>query len=380
MIYLNNAATSYPKPEPVLEGIAARAADVVVEWTRVGSEERGDDPLTDCRKALAGLFKVENHCRIIFTSGATESLNMAIFGLELNQDHVISTVTEHNSVLRPLKLLESQGRITLSLAPSDDSGFVHPVDIQALIRPETRVVIVNHCSNVTGARQNLPAIGKICRVAGCLFIVDAAQSAGSFDIDILRDGIDMVAFTGHKNLGGIAGSGGLYIGERVRLEPLKVGGTGIKSDLLVQPPGFPIHYECGTPNHIGICAMRDGIEFIQKTGMQQIHDQVTTLIKRLYDGLKDLPNIQIYGCSAIESGGHLFTLNISGLDPADLGYILLHSFGIMTRAGLHCAPLIHQALGSYPAGSVRISPSYFTTVTEIDQVVEAVTIIAKNYQ
>jgi len=372
MIYLNNAATSFPKPPEVIRAVQHCMETIPFHSDRIGFARQEENVSQSCREKLAKLFNARTPLEIIFASGATEALNLALFGMDLTGGHVITTTTEHNSVLRPLKTLEQKGRISLSIVDCDNLGYVNPIEISNALRENTRLVVVNHCSNVTGAVQDLKSIAAFAHEASALFLVDASQSAGAIDIDVQEDQIDIMAFAGHKSLYGIAGIGGLFLREGIELSPLKVGGTGIRSDLMYQPEGRPIYYEAGSPNIVGIAALQAGVEFIMKTGIETIQRAKRRHMTRIVQELKGQAPIHFYGdIEAADFDGPL-SINLDGIAPADAGYCLEESFGVITRSGLHCAPLIHKSLGSYPAGSVRISPSYFTTDEQIQQSIAAI--------
>lgn len=372
MIYLNNAATSFPKPKEVTAAINDYLQFPPFHSGRVGFEMQAEDVITACRQKLAQLFNADNSDNIIFTSGATESLNLAILGLNLVGSHVITTAIEHNSVLRPLKTLERDGDIELAIVDCDQYGFVKPSDIADRIKRNTKAIIVNHCSNVTGSVLDLKNISDIAHSVNAFFIVDASQSAGVVPIDVHADGIDILAFAGHKSLYGIPGIGGLYLREGLRPKPLKVGGTGIRSDLLYQPEEIPMFYEAGTRNMPGIVALNAGVDFILRTGIDQIQETKLRHTRRIIKEFDGNPDIILHNRNDLDNPSTVLSLNIRGMDPADVGYILENSFHIIVRSGLHCAPLIHKALGSYPKGSFRISPSYFTTHEEINVLIEAI--------
>ena len=270
MIYLNNAATSYPKPREVNAAISSYLNEMPFHASRVGFEMQQVNIVDSCRDKLATLFNVENPRQIVFTSGSTESLNLAILGLSFNECHVITTSIEHNSVLRPLKTLEREGVITLSIVACDEAGYVNPQKIAHAIQKNTKLIVVNHSSNVTGTVLDIKTISRIARSHGIVLLVDASQSAGCVPIDVQQWDIDMLAFTGHKSLYGIPGIGGLYIREGIVLNPLKVGGTGVRSDLLYQPEEMPLYYEAGTQNVPGIVSLDAGVAFILRTRIDRI--------------------------------------------------------------------------------------------------------------
>ncbi|MBN1435697.1 MAG: aminotransferase class V-fold PLP-dependent enzyme [Sedimentisphaerales bacterium] len=374
MIYLNNAASSFPKPKGVIEAADTNLKTPPFHSGRVGFELQSEDTIELCRQNLARLFNVDNPQSIVFTSGATESLNLAIKGARLEGGHVITTAIEHNSILRPLTTLKEVGLIELTIVDCDSNGYVNPQSIADQIRDETKAIIVNHCSNVTGTALDLKAISDIARAAGVLFIVDASQSAGVIPIDLSSCAIDLLAFAGHKSLYGIPGIGGLYITEKMQLElePLKVGGTGIRSDLLTQPKEMPLYYEAGTLNTTAIAALNAGVEYVLSTGVENIYNARKNLCGRILTQFAQMQQIVVYGNKNPNESTGLLSFNIKDMPPADTGYILENSFDIIIRSGLHCAPLIHKALGSYPQGSIRVSPSVFNTDQEIECFIDAI--------
>jgi len=376
MIYLNNGATSYPKPQEVINSVINYMNSLPLSPYRTGFDGGDEQVISSCRKKLCTLFNAKEPENIVFTSGATEALNLAIFGLPLKNSHVITTVIEHNSVLRPLKHLERDGIITLSVVKCNGYGLVEPSDIEKEIRENTEVIIINHCSNVTGEVLDLMAISEIAHKKNIIFIVDASQSAGHMVIDVTECNIDMLAFTGHKALYGLPGTGGLYIKKGTGLRPLKFGGTGIKSELLYQPEERPLYYESGTQNLPGIVSLNAGLDFILQRGIEEIKKKEEKLMEKLISELVTIPQIIMYGDHDRINKGPLLSFNIKNMKPEDTGYILEQSFGIIVRAGLHCAPLIHKSLGSFPYGSVRVSPSYFTDFRDIDCFIQAVKEIA----
>jgi len=375
MIYLNNAATSFPKPAQVIKSVNNCLKNPIIHAARTGLEREKEDVIYLCRENLAKLFNIADPLHIIFTSGSTEALNLAIFGLELRKTHVITTATEHNSVLRPLVLLKKQGHIELTIVECDAAAFVSPDKVTEAVRTNTGLIVVNHTSNVTGTVQDIQRLAEIAHGCGALILVDASQSAGSIPIDFDGWEIDLMAFTGHKSLYGIQGVGGLCIREGVDLKPLKVGGTGIYSELLEQPKGFPIHYESGTQNTPGIVSILSGTDFIFRKGMKKIHSYKSGLVRKMISELKDITNIKIY--NNYENSSYTnFCFNIEGMVPEEVGYILDESFDIVVRTGLHCAPLLLRPLGVAPWGTVRASPSFFTTEKENDIFINAVKEIA----
>ncbi len=370
MIYLNNAATSFPKPSSVHQAVIEYLQNPPLQQERMGYSKSSSDRVWKCREKLAKFFGTQHPERIIFTSGSTEALNLAIFGLDLQSGHVITTAIEHNSVIRPLKKLEYSHIIELTIVPCDSAGYVDPADIAQAIRPNTKAIVFNHCSNVTGSCINISSVTEIANAKKIPVLVDVSQSAGTLAIDIEKDHIDLLAFTGHKSLYGLPGIGGLYIAPEIHLKPLKVGGTGIKSELLEQPQDMPIYYESGTLNLPGIVSLAAGIDFVMEQGIEEIHHRKYTLIRLLYEELARMPEVRLIGNLSQEPT--LLSFQIQGKEPGDVAYMLDTCFDIAVRSGLHCAPLIHQALGTYPRGSIRASPSYFTTEEEIMTLIHAI--------
>lgn len=376
-IYLNNTATSYPKPKEVLEAVKECINSPPMGHGR-GSFERDDDDLEyACRSALAKLFNAEDPNSMVFTSGATEALNLGIQGLDLNNSHVITTNTEHNSVFRPLHRMEKEGTIELSIAECNSQGVLDPHSIEELIQKNTKLIVVNHCSNVTGIVNDIDTISDIAHRNNCYILVDAAQSAGSIPIDVQKSNIDLLAFTGHKSLYGLPGIGGLYIRKNLIIRPIKVGGTGIKSALLLQPEDIPTYYESGTPNVPGIVSLFAGVKFIFKTGIENIHKRKDELYKRLIFEANKIPNVKIYNVPKGIKCSQICSFNINNTHPLEAGYMLEDFHGITVRSGLHCAPLVHKSIGTYPEGTVRASLSYFTTNEEIDHLLKALKDVAR---
>lgn len=376
-IYLNNAATTYPKPNQVIKSVSALLYAPPLHHARTGFNSASADIVDKCRRQLALFFNAPDARCIVFSSGATESLNLAINGLNLDGKHVITTTVDHNSVLRPLKTMERAGRINLSIVQCDGYGFVSPEHIRKAITPNTGAVVINHCSNVTGIINDIEAIGMITRRHGIPFVVDASQSAGVYPVDVRKANIDILIFTGHKSLFGIQGIGGAYIREGLTLRPLKVGGTGVRSDYLYQPETLPMYYEAGTQNLPGICSLYEGVQYIQKTGLNHIRNKKEENVLKIRRHLAHIKNVAFFPGEECECKTAIFCFTIKGMDPADIGYILENNFGIVVRSGLHCAPLIHKHIGTFPKGSVRISPSHFTSNDEIEIFADAMRQIIK---
>ncbi len=372
-IYLDNAATSFPKPPRVYErlreylerygGCPGRGSYRMAKETEAVLEET--------RALLAELFGVQEPRRMIFTVNATDALNMAIKGTIVPGDHVVTTVLEHNSVMRPLNRLERKGLIQMTRVGVSREGRIDPADIRKALTARTTLVAVIHGSNVTGALQPIEAIGPIVRDHGALFLVDAAQTAGAVPIDIEAASIDLLAFPGHKALLGLPGTGGLYVGPRARLTPWREGGTGVLSELPLQPEELPYNLEAGSPNTLGLAGLRESIQFILQYGVKWIRAHDLSLTRRLLDGLRIDERFRVYGPPALEHRVAVVAVNVVGCSPAVVAEFLDQTHGIAVRAGLHCAPGVHQALGTFPEGTIRISPGYFTKDADIDLCLEA---------
>ena len=373
IIYLDNAATSFPKPMRVYErlreylerygGCPGRGSYQMAKETEAMIEET--------RGLLAELFGVQEPRQIVFTLNATDALNMAIKGTVAPGDHVVTTVLEHNSVMRPLNRLEHKGLIQVTRVGVSGQGLVDPTDIRKALTARTKLVAVIHGSNVTGALQPIEEIGLMVRAHSALFLVDAAQTAGAVPIDVEAACIDLLAFPGHKALLGLSGTGGLYVGPRAQLTPWREGGTGAFSELPLQPEEFPYAFEAGSPNTLGLAGLRESIQFILQYGVRWVRSHELSLTKRLLDGLRTDERIRVYGPSSLEHRVAVVSVNVAGYSPAAVAEFLDQTGGIAVRAGLHCAPGAHQALGTFPEGTIRISPGYFTKDSEIDLCLEA---------
>jgi cysteine desulfurase family protein len=376
MVYVNNAATSFPKPAEVHAAVLQWMCSVPGGSARDGSNAAAADLVADTRAAAAALLGVTSPTDVFFTSGATASLNTVIRGLPLAGRHVVTTAAEHNSMLRPLVRLQQSAGTRLSIVDGDADGHVPAEAIAAALRDDTALVAVTHCSNVTGAMTDVAAVTGAAHARGALVLVDASQSAGAHAVDVGGWGADFVACAGHKSLFGLPGTGLLYVRPGVEVEPLATGGTGIWSDRLEHPVERPLRHEAGTPNLPGIAALRAGIAFVQRTGPDTIRARVAGLVDRAWRRLADHPAIRVLGRSR-HADGRLLCLSVAGTDPGDAAYVLDHAYGIIVRAGLHCAPLVHRSLGTHPAGTLRISPSWFTTEDEMEAVADAVIDIAQ---
>lgn len=379
MIYLDNAATTAYKPECVIDAVANA-------MRTMGNSSRGthETSLTasrvifGARLKLAEFFGAESPENVIFTTNATESLNIAIRGVVEEGDHVITTELEHNSVLRPLYLLEREKNVSLSFLKADEEGRIDLAEIEGLIRPETRAIVTTHASNLTGNMVDIAAVAEIAHRFGLICIVDASQTAGCKPLDVKSMGIDLLCVTGHKGLMGPQGTGALIIGSDVYVRPFKVGGTGVQSYSTTQPDELPTRLEAGTLNGHGIAGLSAAVDFINETGLEKIDAHEQALMKRFVDGVSGVPGVKIYGDFETPRAA-IVCLNIRDLDSGQVSDALALDYGIATRPGAHCAPLMHKALGTVSQGAVRFSFSYFNTEAEIDLAVKAVMEIAENY-
>ncbi len=381
MIYFDNAATSWPKPPEVKEAMVRFMDEVGANPGRSGHRLSIEAAriLYEAREALSKLFNVKDPSRIVFTLNATESINLALKGLLRTGDHVLTSSMEHNSVMRPLRELEKRG-VTLHIVPCSPKGELDPEEVKREIRSQTKMIVLNHASNVTGTLLPVPEIGKIARDHGILFFVDAAQTAGAYPIDMESDGIDLLAFTGHKSLYGPQGTGGLAIGEKVKIQdltPLKQGGTGSRSEFEEQPDFLPDRYESGTPNAVGIAGLLAGVSFVMKKGVAFVRQYETQLIGKLTEGLQEVPGILLYGPQNPAEKMATLSFNLKNLAPSEVASRLEDESGILCRPGLHCAPSVHKTIGTFPEGTVRFSLGCFNTLEEIHKVLETIDRIAR---
>lgn len=377
MIYLDNAATTMTKPPCVVEAVT-RAL------TSLGNASRGaHDGALDTsrllyrtRRKLAALFGCPKSEQVIFTNNSTEALNIAIRGTLRAGDHAITTALEHNSVLRPLYLLNRARGVELSVVQADQRGCVDYREFERLIRRNTRAIVCTHASNLTGNMLDIARIGEIARSRGLLLILDASQTAGAAPIDMAASGISLLCFTGHKSMMGPQGTGGLCVNGDIEIEPFKVGGTGVQSFLETQPREYPTRLEAGTLNGHGIAGLSAAVDFIHATGIDAIHAREAGLARRFYEAVSALPGIRIYGDFSGWDRCPIVALNVRDVDSALVSDALARDYGIATRAGAHCAPLMHRALGTEAQGAVRFSFGWFNTVEDVDAAIEAVREIA----
>jgi cysteine desulfurase family protein len=378
MIYLDNAATTLQKPPEVAEAVVRALGSL-------GNPGRGAHrgaldaarSVYTARETLTGFFGGKNPERLAFTANATEALNIAIRGLFRPGDHLISTVCEHNSVLRPLYLLEKEG-IETTFVPADRQGLLDYDALERAVRPNTRAVILTHASNLTGNLTDLERVAAVTRRHGLLLVVDASQTAGAVPIDVEKMSIDILCFTGHKSLLGPQGTGGLYVREGVEIRPFKVGGSGIRSYDRAHPAQMPTALEAGTLNTHGIAGLCAAVGWLQRTGVENVRAHEQRLVRRFVDGVSGLPGIKLYGNPDLSRRVGIVSLNIGTLDSAEVSDWLYEDYGICVRAGAHCAPRMHEALGTVGQGAVRFSFSCFTTEEEVDQAITALREIAED--
>lgn len=371
MIYLDNAATTFPKPNEVYKEVDKCLRTYCANPGR-GSHNMSlqcEMKIFNCREMLAKLFNIDDPLRIIFTSNTTESLNIAIKGILKPNDHVITTMIEHNSVLRPLYSLKKHG-IETTFLPVNLKGYLNLSDIKKAVKSNTKALIVNHGSNVLGTIQDIGAIGKLAKSLGLIFIVDAAQTAGYCDIDVKKMNIDLLAFPGHKSLLGLQGIGGLYINNGLTLSSLKEGGTGSNSESMIQPELYPDKMESGTLNTPGIVGLNEGVSFILNKGIDKIRNHEIQLMEYLTSELKKLSYIKLYGETSPNLKTPVLSFNMERFDSAEIGEAL-NKKEIYLRTSYHCAPLIHKIIGTEGMGTVRISPGYFNTFNDIEALINS---------
>lgn len=386
MIYLDNAATSCYKPEGVYAAVQDALLNASGNPGRSGHKLslRAGSIVSDTRMALARMFHAESAANFAFCMNATDALNMAIMGImlkyqdDLSDCHIITSSIEHNSVARPVEYLREKG-VDITIVQADIDNGVDPEEVRAAICGNTRLVVINHISNVTGTVNDIGQIGRVCREKGIPFLVDASQSAGFTPIDVQEMHIDLLAFPGHKSLMGPQGTGALYIRPGLVLEPLKRGGTGSHSQMLTQPDSIPDRYESGTVNVPGIAGLGAGIRFILSEGIDAINEKETQLAEKIISGLAEIEGVTIYAPSTGKQRGSVVSFTIDGMDPQDVAMILDEEFDIAVRSGLHCAPYAHRMLGTLETGgTVRVSPGYDNSDKDVDTFIEAIRAIAQS--
>jgi len=381
MAYLDNAATSYPKPECVYTAMDDFYRRHGVNPGRTGADAavEAGDVLEATRADLSAFFNnpARDEHRLVFMSNATDSLNTCIQGFCRPGDHVVSTHLEHNSVLRPLHEMANRGLITFDLAPFDADGFVDPQTVAGLIRPETRLVAMTHGSNVIGTVQDVGAVGAICRERGVTFLVDAAQTAGCVPIDMEEMAIDMLAFTGHKSLMGPVGIGGVAVGPDVELTSTRWGGTGVRSRQLTHLESYPYRLEAGTLNTLGIAGLRAGLSWILERGLGDIAAHERRLTARLIDGFAELPGLILHCAGADEHHTPVISVTLEGMSPEEIGQRLDVDHGVLIRTGLQCAPLAHAGIGTGDLGTARFSLGPLNVENDVDRALAAMTELAQ---
>lgn len=376
MIYLDNAATTFPKPESVYRDMDDCMRNYCANPGRAGHKlaMMSARAVSDCRDAVAKLFNIKDSMDVVFTFNATDSLNLAIKGFLNPGDHVVTTTMEHNSVLRPIMELEKIG-VEHTFVQADSEGGISPVDIEKAIKPNTKLIVTTHASNVVGTLVDIKAIGMIAHDHDIAYLVDASQSAGVYDIDVEDQHIDMLALPGHKGLLGPQGTGVLYVNPKIRLKSMREGGTGSRSEEIVQPDLYPDKYESGTHNTPGLVGLKAGVEFILSTGIEKIRSHEEELTQYFIDELSKISKVKIYGPMDAKKRAAVVSISIEGLDSSEVSFILDRTYGIETRPGIHCAPLAHKTLGTIEEGTVRFSIGYFNTKEEIDSTIEAINYI-----
>ncbi len=379
LIYLDNAATTFPKPEVVYQYMNDFYRNHGVNPGRSGFDAaiEAEEVIFNTRKLLTQLFHGDDPNRLTFSYNASDSLNLVIQGLAETGDHVVTTTLEHNSVLRPLHHLAMNHVIDVQHIPFNQFGFIDPDDIRKAIGPKTKMVVINHCSNVIGTIQPLAEIGAICKDKGVIMVVDASQSAGALPIDMKAMGVDVLVFTGHKCLMGPTGIGGSYIQEGVPIRQTRYGGTGVRSAQRTHLEEYPYRLECGTLNIIGIAGIKAGVEWVKEQGMDNLHHQEMELWKRLKEGLEQIDKVKLYCADSEERHNPVLSFNIEGFEAGDVGTMLDVDYNIACRTGLHCAPLVHETIGTDKIhGTVRLSIGPFNTSEHIEAAIQAVKEIA----
>lgn len=376
MIYMDSSATSFLKPE----GVAQAVYEAI---KTMGNAGRGAHAATlnasrviyGTRELLAELFGIRNPSRIAFTGNATEALNIAVNGIAKPGDHIITTACEHNSVLRPLYRKAAEG-VELTILSADRKGLLNYEDLKKELRPNTKAVVITHASNLTGNVTDIKKVSEFTKKHGLFLVVDASQTAGTIPINVGEMGIDVLCFTGHKGLMGPQGTGGIYVRDGLKLEPWKTGGSGVHSFSREHPSDMPAALEAGTLNGHGIAGLKTALEFLKDVGIEEIHRKEDALARRFVDGIRCFSEVILYGDIDAELRAPIVTLNIGDMDSSMVCEILEEDYGICVRAGAHCAPLMHEALGTAVGGAVRFSFSYFNTEKEVDQAIEAIREIA----
>ncbi len=373
VIYLDNAATSWPKPPEMMEAMIAYNDNIGASAGR-GAYRRAVDSariIFNLREALAKLFNLPASERVIFTFNCTEGLNTVLWGLLAEGDHCLISSMEHNSVIRPMRALAKYRRVEFDIVPADGSGLVDAQGYKKAIKPNTKLLVLVHGSNVAGTVQPVAEVGRIAKEAGVHYLVDAAQTAGAMPIDVQAENIEMLAFPGHKALMGPLGTGGLYIAPTVELRPLYQGGTGTHSYMEEQPEFMPDRFESGSHNALGLAGFLASVGFIARKGVEEIRNHRLALTEKMIEGVSRIPGVNYHGNRKTELQNGVISLTFDGADVGRMGERLDKEFGIMVRTGLHCAPLAHKTLGTMETGTVRFSVGVFNTPEQIDAVIDA---------
>lgn len=380
MIYLDNAATTFPKPDVVYDAVMDCMKNYCANPGRAGHRLslRAGREIYDTRENLAKLFNIDNPMNIIFTSNATESLNLAIKGLLKTGDHVITTSMEHNSVIRPIMALEKIG-VENTIIDCNEEGFLDINDLEKAIKPNTKLIVTTHASNVFGTLIDIKEVGLVAKKNNITYLVDASQTAGVYDIDVKNMNIDILATAGHKSLLGPQGVGILYIKEGIDLDTLKEGGTGSQSEYLFQPQMLPDKYESGTHNTPAIAGLNAGVKYILDN-IDDIRRKEEELCEYMLSRLDEIKDIKIYGTKDIKKRVPVISINIADVDSGEITFILDSKYDIATRSGLHCSPLAHKTVGTIKQGTVRFSIGYFNTKDDIDRVIDALKKIEKGFR
>jgi len=376
-IYFDNAATSWPKPQAVRAALDAYFGGAGGNPGRSGHRMSiaAARVVEDARDRVAELFGVPDPGRVIFTKNATEALNVAIYGLVGPGDHVVTSSIEHNSVMRPLRDLEGRGA-EVTVVPCAPDGTLDADDLRRAIRPDTRLVVTLHGSNVTGAVLPIGEIARAARASGVPYLVDASQTAGAVPIDAEAIGVDLLAFTGHKSMLGLTGTGGLCLAEGIEVPPLMRGGTGSRSDLEFQPDFLPDALESGTLNTAGLAGLAAGVGHVMETGVEAIHAHELGLVARFVEGVAEIEGVTEYGPKDLDQRCGVLSFNVAGMTCSEVGTLLDRDYEIMSRVGLHCAPGAHRTIGTFPTGTVRFGFGVFSTTAEVDRSLEALREIA----
>lgn len=372
-IYLDNASTSHPKPDVVWKAARAYLDEIGASPGRAGHRgaRDADAAIEKARAAVARLLGVRAAWKVAFTGNATHALNIAIKGVLSPGDHVVTTAAEHNSVLRPLESLRRAGQITYTIVRPSADGCLRPGQVAEAMRSNTRLVVVNHASNVTGAVSPVEDLVPHAHERGALFLLDASQTAGFLDLEAERLEVDLLAFTGHKALRGPSGTGGLYVRDPDTVRPLHEGGTGLNSQSLRQPAAMPAKLEAGTLNYLGVAGLGAAVELLLAEGIDRVRERELALTRRCLDRIGAIDGVVVHGVAPDLPRVPVISLGVEGLYTSEVSAMLDEDFGIMTRAGLHCAPLIHQVLGTSPHGTVRVSIGAGNSEDEIDRLGDA---------